>query len=194
MVLPAVRNATYRDLVEAPEHLVAELIGGDLYLQPRPAKPHAEAASVLAMLVGTPFRLGRGGPGGWTVQFEPELHLPSGEVLVPDLAGRRRSETPRIDTSGAAYTRMPQWVAEVVSPATAGRDRVKKLPRYAGAGVEHAWLVDPLAHTLEVFRRVEARWSLVSAHEGDEAVRAEPFDAVALDVSELWVTAPEPSP
>jgi hypothetical protein len=56
-------RATYEDLLKVPENLVAELIDGDLYTSPRPAGPHADASSVLGMLIGLPYRLGRGGPG-----------------------------------------------------------------------------------------------------------------------------------
>jgi Uma2 family endonuclease len=186
VIRPARKDATYQDVIDAPEHMVAELIDGELYLQPRPAKPHAEAASVLGMLIGAPFRLGRGGPGGWWIQDEPELHL-GGDVLVPDLAGWRRERMPEIDVQQAFYAEAPQWVCEVLSPSTMGVDRVKKLPKYGAAGVEHAWLVEPVARTLEVFRLEGGRWSLVFTHHGPGEVRAEPFEAVDLYLGELWL-------
>ncbi len=43
----------------------------------------------------------------------------------------------------AHFTLAPDWVCEVLSPSTAAMDRADKLPIYARAGVEHAWLVDP---------------------------------------------------
>jgi Uma2 family endonuclease len=190
MVHPAKRLATYQDVIDAPENMVAELIDGELFLQPRPAAPHAEAASVLGMLIGTPFRLGRGGPGGWWIQDEPELHLDR-HVLVPDLAGWRRDLHPDLDRTVAYYEIAPQWVCEVISPSTQRKDRIKKLPIYADHGVLHAWLVDPLLATLEVYRLREGLWSLIAAHEGAVVVRAEPFEAVELDLSELWVSPPE---
>jgi len=185
---PARRSATYQDVLDAPPHVVAELLDGELYLQPRPAKPHAETASVLGMLLGSPFRLGKGGPGGWWIQFEPELHL-GADVLVPDLAGWRRSEMPELDLDQAFYTEPPAWVCEVVSPSTQGKDRVKKLPKYGAAGVRHAWLVDPLARTLEVFAWRDGRWTLELTHEGAGEVQAPPFDAVAIDLGEAWLPA-----
>jgi Uma2 family endonuclease len=180
------RGATYQDVIDAPEHMVAELIDGDLYLQPRPAIPHAEAASVLGMLIGPPFRLGRGGPGGWFIHYEPELHL-GADVLVPDLAGWRRERIDEAELTRAHYVTAPQWVCEVLSPSFVGKDRVKKLPKYGAAGVEHAWLVEPVAQTLEVFRREPGGWTLVFAHEGPGAARAEPFDAVEIPLHELWL-------
>jgi Uma2 family endonuclease len=90
MALPRKKPASYEDLLAAPDHLVAELIDGDLYTSPRPATPHARAATNLTIELGGPFGSGKdGGPGGWVILIEPELHL-VGQVMVPDLAGWRR--------------------------------------------------------------------------------------------------------
>ncbi len=179
------KPATYADVLAAPEHVVAELIDGELYTSPRPAAPHTRAASRLGIDIGGPFDSGfGGGPGGWIILFEPELHI-VGQVLVPDLAGWRRERMPEIPDA-AAFELAPDWVCEVLSPATSGLDRVKKMPKYAGAGVRNAWLVDPDARSLEVLRLDGDTWRLVAAHEGTEKVRAEPFEAVELDLSALW--------
>ena len=181
---PARRRATYADLLAAPEGLVAELIDGVLLTNPRPAAPHALAASVLGMEIGSPFSRGRGGPGGWVILDEPELHL-HGDVLVPDLAGWRRERMPQVPDA-AAFELAPDWVCEVLSTSTAAVDRVKKMPIYAREGVGHLWLVDPLLRTLEAYRRVEAQWlSLGTWSEGGD-VRIEPFEAVAWPLGALW--------
>ncbi len=80
------RPATCDDLLALPEHVVGEIIGGELVVSPRPAPRHAVATSVLGGELGPPYHSGRGGPGGWWILFEPELHLDA-DVLVPDLAG-----------------------------------------------------------------------------------------------------------
>jgi Uma2 family endonuclease len=61
------------------------------------------------------------------------------------------------------------------------------MPLYAKAGIAHAWLVDPNLKTLEVFRLDGATWRLLGTHVGDEKIRAEPFDAVELELGRLWV-------
>ena len=85
------------------------------------------------------------------------------------------------------FTDAPDWVCEVLSPSTASIDRIKKTRLYAQALVSHLWLVDPDARTLEVYRLHDGHWLQVGAHEGDEKVRAEPFDAVELDLANLWL-------
>jgi Uma2 family endonuclease len=185
MVSPSRRSATYEDVLNAPPHMVAELIDGELELSQRPAKPHAAAATALGEELGPPFKRGRGGPGGWIILYEPELHLRS-DVLVPDLAGWRRERMPVLTNDEPYFTLAPDWVCEVLSPRTAFRDRAKKLPIYAREDVGHVWLVDPLERTLEVLRREGAHWLVVAVHGEDEKVRAEPFDAIELDLAILW--------
>jgi Uma2 family endonuclease len=181
---PAKRNATYEDLLEVPEHLVAEIIDGDLITSPRPAPSHAAASSALGALLGGPFRFGIGGPGGWILLDEPELHV-GASILVPDLAGWRRERMPERPTE-AFFTIAPDWLCEVPSPSTAALDRAEKLPRYAEAGIGHVWLIDPLLQILEVYRRQDSKWVLLDVHQGDLKVRAEPFAAIEIDLTVLW--------
>src|SRR2546429_8808185 len=133
MASPVKRRATYDDVLQVPPHRVAEIVDGDLHVSPRPASRHALAASVLGSGLGPPYHGGRGGPGGWWILFEPELHLAE-DVLVPDLAGWRRTRLPAMPET-AYFTLVPDWICEVLSPATARLDRQKKLAVYAPGGV-----------------------------------------------------------
>ncbi len=182
---PAKRRATYADLLAVPPPLVAEIVNGVLVTSPRPAARHAIASSAIGGELYGPFARGRnGGPGGWVILDEPELHLRE-DVLVPDLAGWRRERMPETPDA-AAFELAPDWVCEVLSPATQAIDRAEKLPIYARERVGHAWLVDPVERVLEVFRLEGPRWSLVGTWHGDARARAEPFDAIELELSALW--------
>src|SRR5262245_25433163 len=146
-------RATYDDIVKLPDHVIGEILDGELFVSPRPAAPHANASSVLGgELVGAFHRLpgGSRGPGGWWVLDEPELHL-HGDVLVPDLAGWRQERMLRLPNV-AAFELPPDWVCEVVSPKTGRIDRARKMPIYARERVGHVFLVDPIERTFEIFR------------------------------------------
>ena len=183
---PAKRHATYKDVLDAPSHLVAELIDGELYLQPRPAKPHTQTASSLGAQLHVAFQLGRGGPGGWWIYDEPEVHLGQ-DVLVPDIAGWRRSDVAAFDVEVAYYEEVPTWVAEVLSPSTERLDRVRKLRLYHRAGVSFVWLVHPEYETLEIYEAREGGYLLLEAHEGVPIVQAPPFVGFNLDLASLWL-------
>jgi len=183
--VPARRRASYQDLLQAPEHLVAEIVDGDLVTSPRPSARHAAVATRVATDIEGAFGRGhRGGPGGWVILIEPELHLGL-EILVPDLAAWRRDRMPEIPD--AAFLELaPDWVCEVLSPSTAALDRTRKMPLYAAAGVAFLWLLDPAVQTLEVFRLDGDGWRLVSSAVGATNVRAAPFEQAEIDLGTIW--------
>ncbi|WP_019569034.1 Uma2 family endonuclease [Thioalkalivibrio sp. ALE11] len=181
---PATRDATYEDLLQVEDHLVAELIHGQLVTTPRPAPRHARASSLLGVELGGPYDKGHGGPGGWWIFDEPEVHL-GRHVLVPDLAGWRRERMPGLPET-AWFELAPDWVCEVLSESTARVDRVEKLPVYAAHGVGHVWLVDPVLRTLEAYANHEGHWLLLNAFENDDPVSVAPFDAVTIPLGGLW--------
>jgi Uma2 family endonuclease len=190
---PAHQPATYDDVLRAPPEKVAEILAGELVLSPRPRLANAFAA----LAIGTdlaPFgpRRRGGGPGGWCILPEPELHL-GPDVVVPDLAGWRRERMPEFPIV-TAFTLAPDWICEILSSGSARRDRGLKMEIYGRAGVGHAWLVDPAERMLEVYRRAEPFWVRIGTWGDDARVRAEPFDAVEIDLSGWWVPVPEVRP
>lgn len=178
------KPATYEDLLTVPEHLVAEILDGELYTQPRPAPKHAITSSVLGGKFSGPFHLGNGGPGGWWIIDEPELHM-NGDIMVPDIAGWRRERMPELPDT-AWFELAPDWTCEVLSPSTAQKDRVIKMPKYARAGVVHFWLIDPQLRTLEAYELTEGCWTLRVTLKEDDSVRIAPFDAIAFSLGDLW--------
>ena len=183
--VPAKRGATYEDLRRVPEHQVAEILAGDLFATPRPTAQHAHTALRLSATLGAPFDEGRGGPGGWIILFEPELHLHD-DVVVPDLAGWRRERLSPLPDA-PFLTLPPDWVCEILSPTTERRDRLQKLPIYNRESVRHVWLINPSLRSLEVLRLEGGRWIIAGSHGTEEGVLAiEPFEAVPLELSRIW--------
>lgn len=182
---PAIpQPATYEDLLAVPPHFVAELIGGRLITHPRPAPRHARASSSLGGALDGPFDKGHGGPGGWWILDEPELHL-GVDVLVPDLAGWRRERMPKLPDT-AWFELAPDWLCEVLSPSTARLDRAEKLPRYGLHGVRHVWLIDPDIRVLETYENHDGQWLLLKTFAQADPVAIAPFEALTLDLSVLW--------
>ena len=177
-------RATYQDVIDAPAHQVAEIVDGTLYTHPRPGALLTIASSVLGGELSPPFHRGRGGPGGWWILDEPELHL-GDDILVPDLAGWRRERMPeRPDTT--YFTLAPDWACEVLSASTRRLDLQEKRPAYAREGVAHFWLVDPTDRTLEAFELREGEWVLIACAKDDEPIGIRPFDAITFSLGDLW--------
>lgn len=190
----AQRRATYQDVLDAPAHQIAEIIGGELRLSSRPGGLASAAASVIGEELGPPFKRGRGGPGGWIILDEPELHL-GDEIVVPDLAGWRRERLPVIPDE-AFFTVPPDWVCEVLSRSTERTDRADRaqmMPLYAAHKVSHAWLVHPRRRTLEAFRLHEGKWLTLAVYKDDDRARIEPFEAIEFDLALMWADVALPT-
>lgn len=186
---PVRRPASYDDVLAAPSHLIAQLVDDELHLQPRPAGPHNFVASGLSADLVSAFQRRRGGPGGWIILHEPELHL-GPNVVVPDLAAWRVSQSPELE---AAYvTVAPAWVCEVISPSSSRLDRGPKADLYAKAGVEFMWLIEPLENLVEAFALRDGAWLRLGAWFGETNARIAPFDAIELELGPLWVVKHAP--
>jgi len=190
---------TYDDYLALPDGLKAELIDGELLMSPQPKGRHVRAASFIGarLLVrfGDSADETAEGPGGWWIFDEPECHLAlDRRVVIPDVAGWRREHMPRPPGDTHKFTGVPDWVCEVISPSTASRDFLVKMPRYREAGVQWLWLVYPAERRVDVFQnsgseRGQERgeeWVEVVSSEGPGRVRLPPFDAVELDTSTWW--------
>src|SRR4051812_20475451 len=184
------KPATYDDLRRLPEGMNGQIVNGELFATPRPNMGHGHVASTLSGELSGPFHIGRGGPGGWWIIFEPELHLGT-DGLIPDLAGWRRERLPKMPN--APFMELaPDWICEITSSSTASFDRVRKLPVYLRAGVAYAWLVDPINRTIEALRRENDRWVVIDYSPGEPMARIEPFEVHELDLRLLWLDPEEP--
>jgi Uma2 family endonuclease len=180
------KPSLYEQLMALPEHVTGEILNGELYAMPRPSGKHGLAGSGLGGNVLNPFHFGRGGPGGWWIIIEPEIHfVRNQEVAVPDLAGWRRERMPSVPDDHR-FEVVPDWVCEILSPSTAKKDRVIKLPIYARYGVQYVWIVDPLAQTLEAYALQQGQWLLIATLKDDDEVAVPPFDAAPFSLADLW--------
>lgn len=146
----------------------------------------ARAASILGGDINEAYDRGRGGPGGWWIIVEPGIELAALDVeeIAPDVAGWLRERMPR--PPDGPITLAPDWVCEVLSPTTRSHDLKRKRPLYARAGVPWMWIVDVEARILTSSRLHEGRWLEVGTWGDDEVVRIEPFDAIEIQLADLW--------
>jgi Uma2 family endonuclease len=186
---PVKKNKTvYDQWLEVADIKIGEIIMGELHVNPRPGPAHANSASELLNQIRDPYQKGKGGPGGWVILFEPELHLEN-DIFVPDIAGWVRERMPEMPQE-SFFNVTPDWICEVLSPSSAFVDRTKKMPLYDSLGVKYFWLVDPILKTVEVYKNESlqgvSRWFLLNTFSENSKVKAVPFDGIDIDLSYLW--------
>jgi Uma2 family endonuclease len=182
------RKATYADIEALPENMVGEIINGSLETHPRPVPRHVLAGDELSGTLRGPFRLGEGGPGGWIFMSEPELHL-GPHVVVPDIAGWRRNRMNALPTTAYIET-PPDWVCEILSPATARFDKGQKRQIYADADVPFIWLLDPDSRILDVYQLTAGKWLLLGTVVGGDPISLPPFEAISFSLDSLFPLDP----
>ena len=161
--------ATYDDLFNIPEHMIGEIIEGELIVSPRPSIEHIHAGAILGNELGYLYHFGRGGPGGWIIYPEPEIKLEE-DTFVPDLAGWKGELF--LKPKGHNWISVaPDWVCEILSPRSIRHDRITKMGTYARHRIGYFWLVDPINKTLEVLRLESGRWIISGTYAEDNKVR-----------------------
>lgn len=184
--VPLDRPATYADLEALPEHVKGEIIDGALYTQPRPRMRHSRAGGRVFGRIQGPYDFDADGPGGWWILIEPGIELPDSPEIAPDVAGWRRERlTP--PRSREAIRVAPNWVCEVLSPSNRAYDRKVKFPYYARIGVSHLWVVDTEAHTVEIKKLIDGRWTEIAVFADDDVLCAEPFEAAPIPLAPIWL-------
>lgn len=194
-VLKVPAFATWEDLQDIPEEeRWHEILNGEIVERAMPSGEHGSAQGDLRALID-PFNRRPGGrsPGGWWFTVESEIRLNRHNVVRPDVAGWRRERCPD-RPRGYPISLRPDWICEVLSPHHVRRDRVDKVSIYHRFEIPHYWLLDPESETLEVNRWTPAGWLLVLAARRGQTVRAEPFDALPLQVGRLFGDDPEEAP
>jgi Uma2 family endonuclease len=188
------RPATFADLRALGENVRAEVIHGVIVEKAAPTFDHGSAQGSLFVALGPAFsRRGGGGPnapGGWWFGAEVDVEFAPHEVYRPDVAGWRRDRVPERPREWPVRAR-PDWVCEILSPSNARQDLQTKLGAYHQFRVPHYWIVDPERQLLTVYRwREEGYLLALTAGRGDRA-RAEPFEAIGLQVGLLFGDDPE---
>lgn len=177
------RRKTLEEWLAAPESARLELIDGELIEKAAPTFEHGLAQSLTAGVIASAFHRrsgGRGGPGGWWIVTEVDIVL-DGRGYRPDLLGFRRERLPSPPTE-RPVTQRPDWICEIVGESNRAVDTVTKLRRYHQAQVPHYWIIDQLDRTLTVYRHTADGYLVALRAAEHETVRAEPFEAVEIQV------------
>ncbi len=187
MTQPRDRRRTAAALEALERH---EIVGGELVQKASPTFAHGATQISIGVALGGFRGHGRPGhPGGWWLGAEVEIELAPQEVYLPDLAGWRIDRVPEPPRERPVRI-APDWVCEVLSPSTTGRDLGHKRRSYHLARVGHYWVVEPTSQTLTVYRWQEAGYLLAMSASAGEMARVEPFDVIELDIGDMFGLPP----
>jgi Uma2 family endonuclease len=114
--------------------------------------------------------------------------LPSGDTLEPDaslISAERWAKGPQVGAS--QFLRIvPNLVLEILSPATAQRDRVEKKKIYQINGVDEYWLIDPDRREVTVFQLVQGKYGAGKRFRANQNVRSSLLSDLSIPTRSLF--------
>ena len=160
-------------------HLV-ELSEGVLIMPPHPTETHQR---VLDALYAAMRAFVHGHDLG-IIRFAPlPVRLWPGKIREPDILFVSHTHVDRV---GEQFYGPPDLVVEIISPSTRRTDRGVKMLEYARAGVDEYWLVDPEAHTVEVYTLAEEVYTLLGQFSAGQMARSQVLSGFEVSVDEVF--------
>ena len=172
---------TYADYLETSDDERYELINGKLVMVPAPQTGHQMISIALASRLYT-FVKERG--LGTVVAALTDVVLSEATVLQPDLLNVSSGRSQIISRENVQGP--PDLVVEILSPATAERDRTVKLDLYVKHGVKEYWIVDPDARTIMVLVRGEDGFDEAGVYGEGEFMRSPMLEGFSVALEEVF--------
>ncbi len=182
MAVTKIRLSLAEYLALPEDNRPAEIIEGELFMPPSPSTRHQRIVLRLALALDS--HIGGAGLGQvFAAPLDVILDPDRPHVLQPDLIYISQ-ERERI--IGDRIKGAPDLVVEVLSPATANRDRTEKLQLYCQYGVREYWLVDPEAQTVEVRRLTREGYELLRVFGRGDLLRSEVLSTLELPLQPVF--------
>lgn len=149
MPLPKSKAVSISDLEEMSDDQRVELIDGVVYAMASPGVLHQRIVRMLTIQIGSYIASKEGTCEVFPAPFDVQLDENDKYTLLqPDISVIC---DPRKIDNGKRCVGAPDWIIEVVSPSTRGRDYIYKLRKYQSAGVKEYWIIDPDNHKVMVY-------------------------------------------
>ena len=156
-----------------------EIVGGAAFdMSPAPSTRHQDIAAGLTAALRQ-FMTGR---RCRALAAPTDVKLSEEDVVQPALlvvCDERQVRATHIE--GA-----PKLVVEILSPATALHDHVRKFKLYERSGVEEYWIVTPYPPMIEVYRLVDGRFSLAAGYEDRDTLRSPAFPELEIPLAGIF--------
>lgn len=178
---------TYADYLTWGFKEMVELIKGKLHiLSPVPAERHQRLVTNLTIEIGTAFK---GKPCRvYVAPFDVRLvktGATDAEVLTvvqPDICVICNPE--KIDEKGCAGA--PDWVVEILSPASSKKDLNEKYNLYEENGVQEYWVVFPDSNVINQYVLINGEYECVGTYGRADTARPVVFPDISIDLKQVF--------
>ena len=138
---------TIDDIYALPEGERAELIDGHMYMMAPPSRRHQKISMELSSIIREYIRSHKGKCEVYAAPFAVYLDERSNTYVESDISVI--CDPNKLDDRGCKGA--PDWIIEIVSPASKKMDYLLKLLKYRSCGVKEYWIVDPEKNRVIVY-------------------------------------------
>ena len=147
--MPLLKEETYtiNDIYALPEGERAELVDGHMYMMAPPSRKHQKISMEFSSIIREYIRSHKGKCEVYAAPFAVYLDERSNTYVEPDISVI--CDPDKLDDRGCKGA--PDWIIEIVSPASKQMDYYTKLFKYRNTGVREYWIVDPSKNLIVVY-------------------------------------------
>lgn len=179
--MPLLKEETYTidDIYALPEGERAELIDGHMYMMAPPNRKHQKISMELSSIIREYIRSHKGKCEVYAAPFAVYLDERSNTYVEPDISVICDSD--KLDDRGCKGA--PDWIIEIVSPASKKMDYLLKLLKYRSAGVKEYWIVDPEKNRVIVYNFTGDE--SVNDYTLQDSIKAGIYDDLVIDFGSM---------
>lgn len=129
---------TIEDYLALPEDVRVELIDGQFFEMFAPTLSHQAVSMELSAAIWNFIRKKKGGCVVFAAPVDVQLDMDERTMVQPDVL----VVCDREKMTGERIMGAPDFIIEILSPSTKGKDMFLKLMKYKNAGVREYWMID----------------------------------------------------
>lgn len=178
--MPLLKENTYtiEDIYALPEGERAELIDGQIYYMAPPSRKHQRISTRLASIIDRYIEDHQGQCQVYAAPFAVYLDESTNTYVEPDISVI--CDPNKLNDKGCNGA--PDWIIEIVSPASKRMDYYTKLFKYRTAGVKEYWIVDPDKSRIIVYNFEQ---STMDEYSFTDSVKAGIYNDLLIDFNVL---------
>ena len=169
---------TIDDIYALPEGERAELIDGHIYYMAPPNRIHQKISMELSARILEYIRSHKGKCEVYAAPFAVYLDNTTDTYVEPDISVI--CDQDKLDDQGCKGA--PDWIIEIVSPASKRMDYYTKLFKYRTAGVREYWIIDAVKNQIFVYNFEKGDTEQYTLQ---DSVKAGIYENLVIDFREL---------
>lgn len=181
------KSYTYADYITWQFDEMVEIINGKIFkMSPLPSSKHQDVSQKISTEIGVFLK--RKQCKLFAAPFDVRFLKNNNDSIIttvtqPDLCVI--CDLGKIDNKGCVGA--PDFIVEILSPHTKGKDLHEKIDLYEEFGVGEYWIVDPISQIVDVFLLQNKKYQLKRKYTNDDKVEVNTLPGLTIDLNDVFI-------